>query len=276
MKQTLFIASVLILVALFSAQATEVNSGTNSPITVLKPEPVRSTFSALLAADEWDSSPRSKPKPTKGETNQTRETISYKGKSRTKAIVLSALLPGSGEYYLGQKRKATYFFIAEAVNIIGFASFRTAAAWKEDDFKAYGAAHAGAAMEGKSDEFYDMMGFYANNEQYNTEGRVGDPERPYYPDNEEFHWQWQTQEELDNFKSLVDKQGQLIQSSKFMVGLAVVNRLVSIIDTAISTRHMRGGSAEEFSEAPSSHFEFAVNPYSLSEQVTLTWHTSLF
>ena len=238
-------------------------------------EPVREAFQTQLFADEWNNEPVTK-KTTAFGQKTLKEKTGFRGKSRTKAIILSLLVPGAGEYYIGQKRKARYFFVAEAINIIGFISYKVAADWKRDDMICYGATYAGASMDGKSDLFYDMMGYYTNNEHYNSEGRVGDPWRPYYPDNDEYHWQWQSTEEMATFKSLKDREGQLIQRSKFMLGLAVVNRIVSVIDVALSSRHLKSGSSGEFSQQNDSRLEFSINPTSVNQQVALTWHTSGF
>lgn len=245
----------------------------------LLPQPVRQAFQAGLLADnyllayEWDDTARKKPT-TSGDGSNNQGSL--RGKSRTKAIILSALVPGAGEYYIGQKRKATYFFVAEVINIIGYASFKIAAGWKQDDMIRYGTAYAGASLEGKSDEYYDMLGFYLNNEHYNTEGRVGDPWRPYYPDNDEYHWQWQSAEAMATFKALKSRRAQFLQRSKFVVGLMVINRVISVIDTAISTRHLKKRGSSEFAEQADGYLEFAIDPTSINRQVLVTWHTSLF
>lgn len=272
--------TLLLLLALqplvFSSESRVSLAGTGLR---LSSEPVRQTFQAQLLADdqlpvdEWNDSVKKKPT---GSDKRSDNNATMRGKSRAKAIILSALLPGAGEYYIGQKRKATYFFVAEAINIIGYASFKIAAGWKKDDLIRYGNAQAGASLEGKPDEFYDMVGFYLNNEHYNTEGRVGDPWRPYYPNNNEYHWQWQSEEAMATFKEIKNKRGQLTQRSKFMLGLAVVNRVISVIDTAISTRRLKKSTTGEFADQNSGYLKFTIDPASLNRQVALTWHTSLF
>ena len=257
-------ASLLAIVIAGSVTASGLQSGAFQ----LNSEPIREAFSLSLAMDEWDS-PETEKETGRVESDQS-------GKSRWKAIALSALIPGGGEYYLGYKKRARMFFVAEALTIVGYASFKLHASWKEDDMARYASTYAGASLEGKSNLYVDMLGFYRDNNHYNTEGRVGDQHRPYFPDDETYHWRWQSDEQMSAFRELNSALGRSDQRAKFMLGLAVVSRIVSIIDVAISSRNLGGVGGDEFASAPPDSFKFKINPLSSRRQLVLSWQTSLF
>jgi len=103
-------------------------------------------------------------------------------KSIVKAAFYSALLPGLGEYYVGNRSKARVFFAIEATAWIGYLSYQVYGNWKEDDLIRFASEYAGANLEGKSQEFQDWVGFYDDIDQYNSLGRVQDQDRPYLVD----------------------------------------------------------------------------------------------
>ena len=125
--------------------------------------------SAAEFDDEWSGA--SKP-PTALEV----ATETSGRKSMFKAAALSALVPGGGQYYVGNKRTAYYFFAAEALTWVGYASFKVYGNWREDDYIRYAAVNANANLDGKSDEYVDLVGFYDDIDQYNSLARAFDPD----------------------------------------------------------------------------------------------------
>ena len=92
----------------------------------------------------------------------------------------------------------------------------------------FAAERAGADLDGKDDMFRDMVGFYDDIDQYNTRGRVDDPERPYYQDNSEYHWAWINPADRATYRSLKNRSREASRRRDFLIGLAVVNRIVSM------------------------------------------------
>ncbi len=169
-------------------------------------------------------------------------------KSIQKTILYSALLPGLGEYYVGNRKKARYFFAVEALSWIGLISFRTYSGWKEDDYISFAAEKAGADLEGKSDDFRDWVGFYDDIDQYNTLGRVLESSRPYLEDNASNHWRWQTLADKNAYREIKNRSKEADRRADFMIGLMVLNRIVSVIDAVRDVRKSHklfGDSSEE-------------------------------
>jgi len=190
------------------------------------------------------------------------------GKSVYKAALFSALVPGGGQYYLGNRKKARYFFAAEVLTWVGYLSFYQYGQWRKDDYIGFAASHANAQLEGKSDDFVDLVGFYDNTDDYNGAGRVGDPGRPYFPDVPEYHWQWQSTEERLAFRDIKNRSRDAFERAEIMLGLAVVDRMVSVIDSIRdalrSKRRIR--TTEPAGSGPK--FEFSIDPFSSRRQLS--------
>ena len=192
-------------------------------------------------------------------------------KSIFRAALYSALVPGGGQYYLGQRRTAKYFFATEALTWIGYFSFRTYGGWKKDDYINFAAVHANARLEGKRDEFLDWVGFYENIREFNTFGRAFDPDRPYLPDTPDNHWEWRCREDRQAYRDLRNRSKEAYRRSEFMIGFAIIDRVVSIIDAVRSTGKInRRLGDDKLSGSRDRMFRLSVNPLSSRRQLSLT------
>ncbi|MEW5994150.1 MAG: hypothetical protein AB1744_07115, partial [Candidatus Zixiibacteriota bacterium] len=196
-------------------------------------------------------------------------------KSVFQAGLYSFLLPGMGEYYVGHRRKAQVFWTAEALTWIGFIGFRTYGNWKNDDLIDFAAARAGADLEGKDDFFLDMVGFYDDIDQYNALGRATDPERPYYQDTPEYHWRWQSRDDREIYRHLKNRSREAYRRADFMIGLAIVNRVVSVIDAVRDARRTQRRMKSEFGDTGGRRLKIDVDPFDTHRQVRVTLFTNL-
>jgi hypothetical protein len=242
----------------------------------LKPTPVRSMFVGNLhapswgmgASDDWNQ-------PAKTDQDKMTKTLATekKGhKSAFRAALYSALLPGMGQYYVDHKTRAKVFLSAEAVAWIGFASFRTYGGWRKDDMIKFAADQAGADVRGRGDWYEDMVGFYRDVNQYNTRGRVDDVDRdrPYYSEGSGYTWNWKSTRDQTTYRTLKNRYREAYRRADFMVGLMVINRIVSILDAVRgATRYMRQVDAS-FGGEMDIRVHLAVNPWSGHEPVKLT------
>lgn len=196
-------------------------------------------------------------------------------KSRFRALLYSALIPGGGQYYLGNRRSARYYFAAEAATWIGFAAFRTYGNWRRNDYFAYAAVHANAQLEGKSEEFLAWVGFYDNYRQFNGLGRAFDPDRAYLEDIPENHWEWQSRDDRQTYKDLRNRSKEAYRRAEFMIGIAVVNRVISMIAAvrSVGKVNSRLGSGESSAKSNAA-FKFSVNPFSTRRQIYFTVYPS--
>lgn len=252
---------LIILIVLFSAEASAME---------LQETPIRAAMqrqvSYALIHDDFKS------EFTNSNDDDLTETIRQsEQKSVLKAALYSALLPGGGEWYLGQRKRARYFIGAELISWIGYLSFKTYANWKEADFIRLASAGANTNLEDKNDEFRDWVGFFDSIDEFNTIGRVFAPERPYLQDTEENHWFWSDPSERRTYRHLKNRSREADRRADFMIGAAVVNRIVSVIDAVVTARGMRRKLGSDFSSGQ--RFKFDISPFDQRHQVQLTFFT---
>ncbi len=151
--------------------------------------------------------------------------------SKTKAIVLTLLLPGAGHLYMGEKGRAEFFLGTEAVAWVGAAAFYTYGNWKEDDYRNYAVAHAGISPAQDDDEFYKMLSFYDNVHEYNGSGRLYETGRPYYdPTDPNTYWYWDSPDSREEYRVIRNSAESSFRKAVFMIGVAAANRIIAGID----------------------------------------------
>jgi hypothetical protein len=195
-------------------------------------------------------------------------------KSAFKAGIYSALLPGWGQFYLENKGKARVFFTVEALSWVGFIAFRTYGAWKKDDLIRFAGERAGADLRGKDDHFLDMVGFYDDIDDYNAFGRAIAPEREYLRDTPSNHWRWQSKADRLAYRDLKNRSREAYRRSQFMIGLAILNRIVSVIDAVRDAKRAQHQVDKlEFGDNRGLSYQIKVNPFSLRKQISFTLFT---
>ncbi len=241
----------------------------------LQKSPVRDAMLASMSGDTWRTGEDTSPGKGEKKNEAPRSTVVSGNKSVVKAAALSALVPGGGQYYNGHRKKARYFFVAEALTWLGYVSFKTYSNWKEEDYVNFAATHANAQLDGKSDEFIAYVGFYDNIRDYNDFGRAFDPEREYLFDTPENHWEWQSYEDRKAFREIKNRSREADRRADFMIGVAVVDRIISIIDAVRDARRDSRRLDPEFSGSEGTSFRFSVNPFKSGRQVSLTLYSNL-
>jgi hypothetical protein len=180
--------------------------------------------------------------------------------SKTKAVLLTLLAPGAGHFYIGEKGRGEVFLGAEAAAWVGFFAFRTYAGWRKDDYIRQAEEHAGIDPEGKDDDFYGQLSFYDSREDYNTAGRIYNPGDPYYPDTREYYWFWDSEASREKFRDIRNSSQATYRKASFMIGVAVLNRIVAAIDIYRLVRKRGGRSEYKKDESASLNFNFDAGP----------------
>jgi len=188
-------------------------------------------------------------------------------KSVTKAAMLSLLLPGAGEIYGGSKTKGKIFIFSEASLWVGFFGFRTYGAWLKKDYKVYAASHAKVNLDEKSDDFFDELAFYDSRDQYNQFAPLyhrGDKQP--YPENDFWNWEWNSRESRYYYRDLKNRSKSASRKALYMVGLSMVNRIVSVVDAMKTVRTYNRKKSLEFSQIK---FDLKANPLGRNPTVML-------
>lgn len=181
-------------------------------------------------------------------------------RSKVKALALSALLPGAGQYYAGKKGRAKFFFLTESAIWTSFLVFEIQGYLRKGNYREYAELMTGVEAEGKPDEFYRALGQYVRSDpgpgSYNE--TIRREARALYPDDRERQeqyllengyfgddaWQWQSGEDQARYKSLRKKSQLSFRRATYMLGLAVANRILAAMDAARSATKPSGPPRE--------------------------------
>lgn len=151
-------------------------------------------------------------------------------KSGGKYVLLSLVLPGAGEWFLGHKGHAKFFLGTELALWAGYLGTQGYIGVLENDFHSYAAVHAGVTTGGKNDQFWIDIGnsdnIYAYNEKRLVERRLED----VYPEDDAHYWQWDSKTNRDKYNDMRFKQHDWKQRANIIIGGVILNRLVSAID----------------------------------------------
>lgn len=156
-----------------------------------------------------------------------------KSKSKFLALGLSLLLPGAGQYYTENKTRMIIFGSAEFAIWSAFSGFRLYGGWKKGDYKSWAVYHAGADVNGKPDMFYEKLTYYDNLDEYNQLARVYDGDRAQlFPDgpNSGYYWNWDSEASQSHYRNLRNQSKTAFRRSLYVLGGAVINRVLSGID----------------------------------------------
>ena len=151
------------------------------------------------------------------------------------ALLLSAALPGAGEYYAGHTNRALVFGTVEAGIWISYATFKVQEDLRRDSAIDYAAAVAGALPNG-DDDYYAAVGQFLRSDgpgQWNefvrrrerdTNEDVG---REYLGDD---GWAWPSEDQFVRYRDMRKSQLEAEDAATNMLAVAIVNRIASMVD----------------------------------------------
>lgn len=168
-------------------------------------------------------------------------------KSVTLAVVYSLLLPGMGELYAENFSSGKYFLITDAGLWLGYGGFRYYGQWLRTDARSYATQYAGANFDGKDEAFEVNMGNFNSLEEYN-EAKLRNREfDKLYDAQSTYAWQWESDASRLQFKDQRIRSDEVFQSSRFVIGALVLNRIISAFSAgraaAAYNRNLKGESA---------------------------------
>jgi len=172
------------------------------------------------------------------------------GKSVKKAMLLSLLMPGAGQAYLGNTGRAKAMMAAEAGVWGAFAAYRIQGGMREDRYKEMARLFAGVERE-MDDDYYLLLAYYLSSEEFNVD--VMRDARMRYPGDRQAQleffeangyfgddaWQWDGAERLEEFSRVRTESRQSYRRATLTTGFAVLNRMISMVDIYLSTKLAR-------------------------------------
>jgi len=147
-------------------------------------------------------------------------------KSVVAAIALSLVLPGTGEWYVGNTQSARYHLLAEGGIWVTYASLKLHSQWLKNDAHTFARVHAGASFSGTDGDYDVNIGNYMSFEDYNNAKlRYREYDLVYTDAN--YQWQWDTDANRQIFRSQRIKSSEKANNAKYVIGVAVLNRVIS-------------------------------------------------
>jgi hypothetical protein len=239
------------LLAALSGEAAAADRGplqTSSPVlAALSPLELAARADLLAQEPSQEPAPAAEPAP---------EAVK-KAPGGKKALLLSLLLPGLGEFSQGEKGRATGFFVAEGLIWTHFAWFQVAGSKRKENYIEQAQAHAGVGVSDAGDDYWKTVGQYltsqgtgpeAYEETLRREARDTYPNDPAAQDawvaerlpTGDQAWSWSSTDARDSYKETRESSRRAYDKSKYSVAAAIVNRILSAIDTQIiHNKHMK-------------------------------------
>jgi len=182
-------------------------------------------------------------------------SLSLAGKdvSVKKAMFYSALVPGLGEMYTQNYSKGAIFLATETAIIFSYIRMQSELDWAKRSYKQYAFSVADVPTN-MDDEYYQLIQNYMSSEEYNDniirDARNyfliynTDPEgyEAYLEANlisEEDSWHWANNDEWISYRSLRLKKQDYEIYTNFAFAAAILNRIISIIDSAVEARKLK-------------------------------------
>ena len=162
--------------------------------------------------------------------------------TKVKAGALSAILPGPGQFYNGERKKA-YIMAGVEVGIwTAWFVFDTQADNAASDARDYATIFAGAG--GTDEDYYwRAVGRYTDSDTYNLDlARQRRSTTDPVPGDitPELSWQWvNTSRQVDYLKQMDDADS-ATNRRDFMILFAIVNRVVSVVDAVVGADNKPG------------------------------------
>ena len=175
--------------------------------------------------------------------------------STGKAALYSAMIPGLGELYIGNSTRAGIFLGAELLIVLSYLRIHQETEWKTNSYMQYASRYAGVEIPAE-DSYYRLISNYVSSDVYNAEVERYYRNRcivyEYRPELYDLYtsrfmitgadaWTWESTDNWLRYREIRRDKQRLEILGNFAIGAAVLNRLVSVIDTALLAK--KGNSA---------------------------------
>jgi len=181
-------------------------------------------------------------------------------KSVPLAVVMSALVPGTGELYAGNFSSGKYTLMAEAAIWVTYAAFYTHGNWIRQDARLFASERAGANFSSKGDQFDVNIGNYLSVDDFN-QAKLRSRENDLIYTDPSYYWKWDSDADRISFKNARIRSDENYQDAKFVIAAAVINRIFSAFSagraTAAYNRGILNKGAWNLEAHPTSSLRFA-------------------
>ncbi len=161
---------------------------------------------------------------------------------KVKAGLFSAILPGAGQYYNGDKKKAYIMGGVEVAIWTAYFVFDTQGSNRMDSAEEYAGIYAGTSGD-HANSYWQNVGRHMDSDEYNDarmrEARAlqETPSGLVYGDDT---WQWVNDTRRSDYSTMRVDANSAYDRRDFMILFAVVNRAISVVDAVIGAGNKPG------------------------------------
>jgi len=216
-------------------------TGTQSLVTFVPTTPLEAAARYAPAAYAQDDAPPAAP--------------TKKMPGKRKSLLYSLLLPGAGELSLGARGRAAGFFVAEGLIWTHYVWFQVAGHLRRDDYVEQAQLNAGVGVSSADDAYWRLVGLYdrsSGSGQGSYEEVVRRDARDAYPDDPaaqdayvathlpsgEKAWSWSSPDLQQAYRATRASSNRAFDRAKYSFAAAILNRLVSAVDTQVLHRRL--------------------------------------
>ena len=180
------------------------------------------------------------------------------GKSRfqSKYILLSLLLPGAGEWFIGNKGYAKFFLGTDIVLWLGYLGTQSYINVLENDYQTYAAVHASVDTRNKKNQFWIDIGSHQDIFTFNENRRTERNLEATYPEEKENFWQWDSKDNRLFYNQYRFRQHDWKRRLNIVIGGLILNRIVSAVDVIRLIRKKQKSEQKQLSHL---YFDYHTN-----------------
>ena len=165
----------------------------------------------------------------RGRTRTYSKSSSKANKERYKYFFKSLLLPGWGEYELGNKNETKFFAAVELGLIASAIGFYLYSDSREDDYKEFAKVHAGVKDTSFGEGYWINLGNYDSIDHYNIEKTNTGYAGSRYDENKA--WYWDSTKNKKRFDKIRISSENAETMSYYLIGGIFLNHLASAINS---------------------------------------------
>jgi hypothetical protein len=150
--------------------------------------------------------------------------------SLRKRIGKSLLLPGLGEFSLGENRRGRFFVKSEMGLWFLLAGSLWSASGNNSRLNAYATRFANADMSGKDDQFYVNLSTYDSMDAYNAYQQRARSPYETYSEEAGYDWSWDSEGHRLKYRDYLINRDYAKSIASFTIAGMILNRIVSAID----------------------------------------------
>lgn len=161
------------------------------------------------------------------------------------AFLKSMVIPGWGHYYVDKSNweRGRYHIAAEGVVFLSFLGFNIHSKNLEQNWFTYAKAEAGVDIESRSRSFRLAVGEFNNLEAYNNYQEQSRNWDRILDDQPENRWNWGSSSKRFRYNDLRSRFERIEQQLPALIGLMVVNRVISGISAYNQAKKKQNGNS---------------------------------